>query len=354
MRRLIQLIPFHHSYDAAGSEALLIERLLGKAGWQVTTYADEMDDELRGSTRPFSELGPGDVEGAIALYHYCAASEMTWRFAELDCPTAMIYHNVTPHTFFEQWDPNIAIDCREGRRQLKAITDYVDLAIAHSEFSRRELDEVGFDATRTIPFLFDQDRLEVRPDPEMLRRLEGSTNVLFVGRCAPNKAPDDFIRVAKAYKERDYPDARFVLVGKRDVIPSYAGKIDALIAWSGLDEDRLLLTDTVSQEELIACYRSADLFLSLSQHEGFMVPLIESMFFDIPVLALARAAVPETLSDAGLLFDTTDPDKVAEMVNLMLTDEDLRTELIKRGRNRLLHFDLGHWTFVLRILLEQL
>ncbi len=354
MNRLIQLIPSHHRHDAAGAEVLLFERLLAAAGWRVETYADEIDPSLVASTRPSSELDSADTDGAVALYHYCAASPMTSRFLELHCPKVIIYYNITPHSFFEPYSAADAAVCRDGREQLRKIAEAVDLAIAHSDYSRLELVEAGFDVTRTIPYLFDPERYSGEPDPAMLRRLDGPPVVLFTGRHAPNKKPDDFIRVAAAHAAAGYPPARFVVAGKRSAVPAYAREIDALLGDLGLPEERLLLTDEVSQAELVAAYRSASLFLSLSRHEGFMVPLLECMLFDVPVLALARAAVPETLGDAGVLFDSTDPEVVASMVDDALGDADLRAELVERGRRRLKRYDLDHWVFVFRALLESL
>ena len=355
MNRLIQLIPSHHRHDAAGAEVLTIERVLRSAGWEVETYADNIDSELQGHTRHSDQLDDADTDGAVALYHYCAASLMTFRFIELDCPKVLLYHNITPHRFFEPYDPDIATDCREGRRQLRVMTDAADLAIGHSEYSRRELEEAGFDVTRTIPFLFDPASLDVEPDKDMIRRLSGDPIVLFTGRFAPNKAPDDFIRAAAAYAELEHaPPARFVIVGKRRTIPAYSLEVEALIAELGLPEERLLLTDEVSQAELVAAYSSAALFLSLSRHEGFMVPLLEAMHFGVPILALDRAAVPETLGDAGILFNTTDPAEVATIVVEALADGKLQVELAERGRRRLKRYDLEHWGFTLRVLLESL
>ena len=355
MRRLVQLIPSHHFHDAAGSEVLTIERLMAEAGWRVETYADNIDPELQGRTRPSTELEGADLSDAVIVYHYCAASEMTLRFVEMEGIKVVLYHNITPAEFFEPYDESIATACREGRRQFGLMIDAVDLAIGHSEYSRLELVKGGFDVTRTIPFLFDPARLKIEPDAAMLQRLAGDPVVLFVGRFAPNKATDDFVRTAAAYARLEgAPPARFVIVGKRQTIPAYSREVEALIAEAGLPEERLLITDEVSEEELAAAYRSASLFLSLSRHEGFMVPLLEAMHHGVPIMALQRAAVPETLGEAGVLFDTTDPEKVAGMVAQALSDAELRAELVERGRRRLQRYDLGHWGFVLSVLLESL
>jgi glycosyltransferase involved in cell wall biosynthesis len=355
LKRLIQMIPSHHRHDAAGAEAVTIERVLRAAGWRVDTYADNMDPELEGRTLLSEQLDDADTDGAVALYHYCAASPMTFRFAELDCPKVLLYHNITPHDFFEPYNKEVANVCREGREQLRMMVEAVDVAIGDSDFNRLELEATGFDVTRTIRYLYDPSRLAIEADMAMLARLEGPPVVLFTGRFAPNKAPEDFIRTAAAYAGmKDAPQARFVLVGKCKTIRGYYETVEKLIAELALPRERLLITDEVSQSELAAAYRSAVLFLSLSRHEGFCVPLVEAMQFGIPVLALARAAVPETLGDAGLLFDTTEPEEVAGIVAGVLSDDELRKELSERSRGRLKLFDLEHWGFVLRVLLESL
>jgi glycosyltransferase involved in cell wall biosynthesis len=355
VRRLIQLIPSHHRHDAAGAEVVTIERILRAASWRVDTYADNIDSELEGRTLPAEQLDEADTDGAVALYHFCAASPMTFRFAELDCPKVLLYHNITPHEFFEPFNMEVANVCREGREQLRMLVDAVEVAIGDSDFNRLELEVMGFDVTRTIRYLYDPSRLEIEPDKGMLERLQGPPVVLFTGRFAPNKAPEDFIRTAAAYGElEDAPTARFVLVGKRRTIKGYYETVEKLIEELALPRDRLLITDEVSEAELVAAYKSASLFLSLSRHEGFCVPLVEAMQFGIPILALARAAVPETLGDAGLLFDATKPEEVAEMVAGVLSDETLWKEMQQRGRRRLRLFDLEHWGFVFRVLLESL
>jgi glycosyltransferase involved in cell wall biosynthesis len=354
MKRILQMIPTHHRHDAAGAEVLVIQRRLRERGWQVDNFADHLDPELEGLTAPSSALDGIDTDDALAVYHFCVASPMTYRFIELDCPKVIIFHNVTPGDFFRPYDEGIAWACDEGRRELKLLADHTDLAIAHSEYSRTELAENGFDVTRTIPYLFDAGRYAEPADAAYGKVLGADPLVLFVGRMAPNKAPDDFLRVAAAYHRGGYPRARFVIAGKRHVLPGYTRELDALYAELGLRPEQLLLTDEISQAQLHACYRQASLFLSSSRHEGFMVPLLECFLFGLPVMARAAAAVPETLGEAGFLYDTDDPERIAANVARLLGDEKMRSILRQRGFERLKRYDLERWLFVLHVLLGQL
>ena len=69
--------------------------------------------------------------------------------------------------------------------------------------------------------------------------------------------------------------------------------------WYQMLPERFVFTGGVPNEDLAAYYRWADAYVSLSEHEGFCVPLVESMAMDVPVLAYAAGAVPETLGGAG-------------------------------------------------------
>ena len=354
MRRLLQLLPSHHRHDAIGGEALAIERIMHEAGWQVQTYAEFIDAELEGKTKPIGELEE-PRPGTVALYHLAVVSDVAEHFAALACPRAAIYHNVTPPDFFRPWDAGIAGVVEASLAQVRALAGKVDLALGDSEYNRLDLERFGYPVTRVLPILFDRDHYKVEPDAEMLRRLEGRRVVLMVGREVPNKAPDDFIRAAAAYAElADAPPALFLFAGKRNALPAYAEEIEKLRMESGLGEDRLLFTGELTQAELMAAYRSADVFLCLSRHEGFYVPILESWLFGVPIIALASTAVPETLGDAGLLISNPDPRFVAEQVRLLLTDDVIRRELIERGRFRLERFSMRKWGLVLRNLLEQL
>ena len=355
MKRLIQLLPSHHSNDATGAEALVVEKLMRSFGWEVQTYAEFIDPELQGSTKPFNELDVSDIQNAVAFYYFTVCSDITFRFIELDCLKVVRFQNVTPPEFFRPYDIGLTGVCEESLRQAHILAEHADIGIGTSDFNSREFGQMGCRRTRTVPFFFDPERYSVEPDEHMLNKLSDKPIVLFVGRLAPNKAPDDFIRVAAAYNElSEAPPARFVIAGKRNVLPAYDEEIDGLVEKHGLSDDQLLITGEISQAELVACYRSAKLFLSLSRHEGFCVPLLESMLFDVPVLALARTAVPETLGDAGLLFDTTDPGKIAMMVRDLLADETMRADLVRLGREQLCRYNLQQWGFVLKVLLEGL
>jgi glycosyltransferase involved in cell wall biosynthesis len=115
---------------------------------------------------------------------------------------------------------------------------------------------------------------------------------------------------------------------------AYYQSLVKLIRSSGLDGD-VLFTGKVPDSTLHACYRCAHLFWSMSEHEGFGVPLIESMWFDVPVFAYKSSAVPETMGEGGLLFtDKEDMEQLAVAARILIHDAAIHDSIISGQRSR--------------------
>jgi glycosyltransferase involved in cell wall biosynthesis len=167
---------------------------------------------------------------------------------------------------------------------------------------------------------------------------DGLMNFLFVGRIVPNKKIEDHIRLAEHYKRYVDTENRFIFVGKTDGVPRYYNAVRALVAEFRMPPDRFVFTGPVPDEDLITYYRNADVYLSLSEHEGFCVPLVEAMAADVPVLAYASTAVPDTLGGAGVQFQPKDLEFAAELLGELAYNDDLRAQVIAGQRQRLAAF----------------
>ena len=169
----------------------------------------------------------------------------------------------------------------------------------------------------------------------MRRFGDGRTNIIFVGRIAPNKRQEDVIRAFYFYKQLD-PDARLILAGSQTGFENYADRLRDYADKLGLRD--VLFTGHVSFPELLAYYRTATAFLCMSEHEGFCVPLVESMYFNVPIAARKAAAVPDTLGGSGLLLEDNDPLVAAKAVERLVRDKKLRDDVIQDQRRRLADF----------------
>jgi glycosyltransferase involved in cell wall biosynthesis len=345
--RIDQWVPALHRGDAIGDSARLMRDAFRRWGFTADVYALELDADLAGDGRRFAEWRAGGADDVVIL-HYAVPSPLTAALRELSGRRILLHHNITPPGFFVGWDPEMVRICQEGRDGLRTLAGHVDLALGDSEFNRRELAQAGFDRTGVLPIYLDFARYRERPGRVLLRQLrDGRANVLFVGRVAPNKRCEDLIKLAACWRRFIDTNLRLLLVGKLprrrtgggEPLPRhYFDALQSLMYEEGFTPAEVVFTGHVSHSDLLACYAGAHVFVSMSEHEGFGVPLVEAMLMDVPVLAYSAAAVPFTLDGAGVRFEAKRFDEVAEMAHALASDAALRRAVLAEQRRRLADF----------------
>jgi glycosyltransferase involved in cell wall biosynthesis len=349
-----QWVPAAHAGDAIGDSARRVRGLLRAMGHESDVYALTIDDALQGDVRSFSD--PSARTGTLTIFHYALPSPMTAAFASLPSGKVLQYHNVTPAGYFAPYDPALFRLASLGREELRTLVGRVDVAFGDSDYNRQELHAMGFERTGVFPIAVDTARVTQtvrRPALESILD-DGLVNFLFVGRIAPNKRIEDHIRLAELYKRNIDAYYRFIFVGRYDVVPRYYSMIRALMTELRLLNDRFIFTGAIPDEELAIYYRHAAVYISLSEHEGFCVPLVEAMAADVPVLAYAAAAVPDTLGGAGVQFAPKDLEYASELLGALAFDDGLRERVIARQRRRLADFGDARMTRELAALVHQL
>ena len=349
-----QWLPAAHRGDAVGDHARLLRACLRSWGHDAEIYALHIDDGLAADIHSWGDAA--SRHGDITILHFAVPSPMSAALGTLPGARVLVYHNVTPPHFFAPFDAGIAQMAAAGRRELATLADRVDLALGVSEYNRRELDALGFDLTGVLPIAVDVDRLRELPAIPSLERLlqDGLANILFVGRLAPNKKIEDHIRLAEQFKRYVDSQYRFLFVGRYDAVPRYNAAIRALIAEYQMLPDRFWFTGAVPDAELATYYRNAHAYVSLSEHEGFCVPIVEAMAMDVPVLAYAAAAVPETMGGAGIAFAPKDLEYAAELLGALIYDQPLRSRVLAGQRDRAREFGPDCVQPVLQSMLEEL
>lgn len=297
-----------------------------------------IDDDLRDDVREFTD--PSARSGDVTIFHFALPSPMTEAFARLPRGRVLQYHNITPAHFFAPYEPNIFRLLALGRQELQTLAGRTDVALGDSEYNRQELEAMGFTNTDVFPIAVDPERIRRAPRRPALEKLlsDGLSNFLFVGRIVPNKKIEDHIKLAEQYKRYVDSEYRFIFVGKTDGVPRYYDTIRALLAEYQMPADRFWFTGAVPEEDLATFYRHARAYISLSEHEGFCVPLLEAMAADVPVLAYGSTAVPDTLGGAGLCFAPKDLELAAELLGELTYNHDLRARVIAGQRRRLEDF----------------
>ena len=333
-----QWVPAAHEGDAIGDSARRVRELLRSKGHRSDLYALTIDDDLRDDVRPFSDPAAG--AGDVTIFHFALPSPMSPAFGALRRTRVLQYHNITPAHFFAPYAPEMFRLATLGRQELASLVDRTDLALGDSAYNRAELDELGFANTGVMPIAVDLDRVTAPIRRPALERVldDGRTNFLFVGRVAPNKCITDILRLGEYYKRYVDTNYRFIFVGKHDAVPRYYATIRALIQQYRMPPDRFVFTGPVPVEELAIYYQHARVYISLSEHEGFCVPLLEAMATDVPVLAYGVTAVPETMGGAGITFTPKDLPWAAELLGMLADDEPLRAKILDGQRQRLARF----------------
>jgi L-malate glycosyltransferase len=314
--------------DAIGHEVLGINRVLRAAGYESDIIVETADPRLEDLTVDYRDIVGSVTRDDILVHHFSIGSRASRTAFALPCRMILIYHNITPPEYFLGVHEQLVRQCYHGRRELLPYRSRCDLALGDSEFNRQELETLGFSPTGVLPVVPGFTHLDTTGDARIAEAYDDDwTNILFVGRLIPNKRPDDLIRFFHAYKTGYNPLSRLILAGSYGGFESYLAQLHMLVAALGVRDVHIL--GQVTNEELTALYDVADLFLCASEHEGFCVPLIESFYKRVPVLAYAATAVPATMDGGGMLYESRDPRRVATLMDALLTDAGLESRVLE-------------------------
>jgi glycosyltransferase involved in cell wall biosynthesis len=320
---------------AVGAHTLMVRDVLRAAGHTSEVFASEIEPVW--ADRGAYLLRDARTRADVVVYQMAIGSIVADAVLGRDEPIVVNHHNLTPMRYITGWQPIAAHGVAWGRGQLRELAARARLGVADSSYNEQDLIEAGFTRTTVVPILLDLATFDVPPAP--LPAPKAGVTWLFVGRLAPNKAQHDIVKAFAAYRRFHNPDAHLNLVGggRED---GYARTLQRFIHALGLD-DSVTITGGVSDAELAAHYAAADVFVVCSEHEGFCVPLLESMHHRVPIVAYAATAVPETLGEAGLLLDVKDPCTVAAAVDRLVGDSALQRQLVDAGEQRVREFDLS-------------
>ncbi len=325
--------------DAISNEALAWRDVFRAWGYASEIFSDPACTlpEHRGHILDIARAHSVCRLSDIVLLHFSVGSIVNETFAALSCRKALVYHNVSPADYFRLINPNTAAVLADGHRQLALLANASETNLADSEFNARELRAAGYRNVQVLAPAIGFERLAVPPDRTVLRRFgNGLTNILFVGRCVPNKKIEDLIETFDCFRQTVEPESRLIHVGSFAGVERYYSWLTGMVRRNRMD--RVHFAGAVTQPQLNAFYRCADLFLCMSEHEGFCIPLLESFYCDVPVLAYAAGAVPETLGGAGVLFREKNGPAVAEMMGELIRNRHLRSAVLESQRARLARY----------------
>ena len=355
MPAIHQLVAGFSHADAISNEALVLRDIFRKWGFESRIFSEarRILPELRGEAGDLAELQATVRPDDIVLLHLSIGSPANELFPALACRKALLYHNITPPDFFRGLQEQIASSLARGREQARQLAGVAEVVMADSAYNARELEEMGYGPAQVLPLVLDLGKLETRVNRKTLRQYDdGMVNVLFVGRCAPNKRIEDCLAAFYYFQRYVEPASRFIHVGSFAGTEQYHALL--LTRMRELQLNNVDMPGSLPQDQLNACYRASHLFLCMSEHEGFCIPVIESMLHGVPVLAYDQAAVPETMDGAGVLFREKDYAAIAEMMGQLVRDQPLRSAVIEEQRARVARYRARNLDQELKALLAPL
>lgn len=329
-----QIVPTLSPGDAVGGHTLAVRDVLRGAGLRSDIFSDDVAPTLRDEARPLGALPAPAASGTALLYHCSIGNEVVDRLLARPEPLIVDYHNLTPVAHLLRWAPDMAHLAGWGRGQLGDLAARAVLGIGDSAFNAADLTAAGFARVAVVPILLDVADLRHDGPPRPDRT---GHRWLFVGRVVPNKAQHDIVLAFAWYRAVHDPTAELHLVG-RDAAPAYARAVRDLISELDLD-GAVRMVGGIDDAALTREYAEADVFVCLSEHEGFCIPVLEAMANKVPVVAFASSALPETIGGGGLLLPAKDPALVAGAVHRLATDPRLRSSIVARGTERVATFD---------------
>ena len=338
MRRIVQFTPSIVYGDAVSNDIFAMHEVIESLNYRSEIYAYAIGKKLSATVKEIVNYVPKKTD--VIIYHMSIGSEISQMVKELDvAKKIMVYHNITEARFLKNISAEIYSRCKEGREQLKELSQCMDASLSVSDYNGDELKRLGYKNVRTLPIILKmEDFKTTKPSAEIINKYnDGYANIVFVGRVAPNKKFEDVIKSFYLYNKYINAKSRLFLVGNPEGMSNYKNSLDYLIDELGVPN--VIQTGKVPFPDILAYYRAAHLFLCMSEHEGFCVPLIESMLFDVPILAYESCAIPYTLGNSGVMVKEKDYTLIAETMNAILTDQKLKEELLKKQRERLAFFD---------------
>ncbi len=295
--------------DAITNAMLLTRTLLRAMGYDSEIFVEQPPAALAHLLQPMERLPRHDRY--VLIVRHSMGYDRFAQVLDLPAPKILLYHNITPSALLAR-HLHLAHYARLGREQLGAFRGRVRAALADSEYNALELRRLGLSPVRACTLLFDTAALRARAAAAAgTRAADAPFTVLFVGRIVEAKGQLALVEAFAAFRAQLGAPSRLVLVGRDEgAADPYAAALRRRIDVLGLDQD-VVLAGAVPDDTLDRWYASADLYVSLSRHEGFGVPLVEAMAHRVPVLAWPGGAVPYTLAGAGRLLDSLHPDAVA-------------------------------------------
>ena len=336
--KIYQLVNTLVRGDAIGNNVFAMNKVLKEYDINTKIFACNIGQNIKDSDVNVINKIPKLESDDVIIYHLCEASIINDMIKKMQCRKIAIYHNMTPAHFFERFDIVFSFMQKIAREHIRNLKNTFDLCIADSQFNKDDLIDLGYDSSKinVMPLIIPTYEYTMNMEEISNYYDDVLTNILFVGRIVPNKKQEDIIRIFAYYKKYINNRSRLTLVGS-PFTQDYLKALEEYI--KDLKIPDVEIKQSISFNDIKRLYKSADIFLCMSEHEGFCVPLVEAMLFDVPIIAYDKGAVSETLGKDGILLDTKEPCVVANLIKKVTENKNLKDYILQYQHERVKYFD---------------
>ncbi|MBN1878488.1 glycosyltransferase [bacterium] len=332
-----QILPNLSYGDAIGDDTLALRSIFRSLGYESRIFAGVIHRKLHDEANDWSHYRYVSDPSNILVYHFSVGSEITDYIMSIPDRVIIVFHNITPAHWFFGNSPHMTEVASEGMAELRTLKTRAMTSWADSEYNASILRELGYKNVHVLPIIVELNRLNRTPDAVFSRQWNSTQFTWsFIGRLSPNKCHQDIIRAFAFFKRYLHPHSRLIFIGENRNCWRYTQAMQKLVRT--LRTGDVHFTGMIDDSELVAAYMASDVFVCMSEHEGFCVPLLEAMHFDVPVIAYDAGAIRETLGGAGLLLRSKHPAEIAELVDVIRTNPLFREAIIRGQRDRLNQF----------------
>lgn len=310
--------------DGIGGDVAQFYEIIKKLGFdtkivcRLTTFEKENNILNIGESIDYKE-------DDIHIFHYGGSGYPFDYFYSLPGKKILRYHNVTPSEYFKKIDKDLYKSMKlfeiRSMIELDKLKNVINVVLTDSKYNSSALKEMGYNNIVYFPVLR---KYNVNNNKRKIEKKIG-----FIGRIVPNKKIEDLIILQYFLKKID-PEYKLVIIGTiRKAFLPYNTKIQNLISELGIANSVLFLEnlDDINKEKELETWAA---YVSMSEHEGFGIPLLESFAAGVPVLAFKSSGISETLKGGGILFKGKNYIKIAALINKIYEDEKLKNKIRKR------------------------
>ena len=326
---VIQVLDALDYGDGVSNDVIDKSLLIKELGYTTAIYSKYCDDRVAYARKDIKELQTNTDD--IIIHHYSGYSNIIDAIRKCNCKKIFVYHNITPPEFL---DGEAKKSCEKGLKQLNEIKGFYDYFVGVSDYNVSCLKDMKIcKEADVLPIMVDFG------DKDTVKKIKKNdiTKFLFVGRIAQNKKIEDVIDLFDYYYNNIDCNSKLFFIGNDQYFSDYTTMLlDRVKALSS--RNNIVFTGKISDELLTKHYQEADVFVCMSEHEGFCIPVLEGMFYKIPVFAYDAGAISFTMGDSGVLIKSKQYDEISKLIYLVLSNKNLKDKILEAQDTNLLRF----------------